>query len=141
MQSEISLFFEDADLEFDQVDSVLSWIEDSVEREGRYCGELSFILCSDEYLRKLNKKYLDHDYYTDVITFDYSDNNGVSGDVFLSVDRVSDNAAIMKVDFTDELHRVMIHGVLHLCGYSDGSDDERNQMRAKEDYYLSLRTF
>jgi len=137
----ISIFKQGVSYEFPKEDIVFSWVEDTIHREGKTCGEISFILCGDEYLRELNLKYLNHDYFTDVITFDYSSGKEVSGDVFVSLDRVRDNATELEESLTNELHRVMIHGILHLCGYRDKSDAERSQMREKEDYYLSLRSF
>ena len=101
-------------------------------------GDLSVIFCDDEYLKRINVKYLGHDYYTDIITFDYSEKNLVSGDLFISIDRVDENARLNNVDFINELYRVIIHGVLHLCGYNDKTLKEKKEIRAKEDYFLSL---
>ena len=112
------------------------WITAVALEEQKRVGELSFIFCSDEYLLEINKQYLNHDYYTDVITFDYSENNRISGDVFISVDTVIVNAKDYRQTFESELYRVMVHGVLHLCEYGDHSDEEKQQMRAKENYYL-----
>ena len=97
--------------------------------------ELNFIFCSDEHLRGINVEYLAHDYYTDVITFPYTD-QAVHGDVFISIDRVRDNATSLGVEFTNELYRVMAHGTLHLAGYEDKTDEKKAEMRAKEDFYL-----
>ena len=107
--------------------------------EGRHVGDINFIFCDDEYLYKMNVQYLYHDYLTDVITFDYGEPSGpLSGEVFISVDRVGDNAKDLGCAFVQELHRVMIHGVLHLCGYSDSTPDARAAMEVKENYYLPL---
>jgi len=103
--------------------------------------DISFIFCSDEYLLNLNRKFLSHDYYTDVITFDNSEQFSFSGDIFISLDRVRENAVTYNQTFIDELHRVMIHGILHLVGYDDLSDEEQSIMRNKEDYYLAKRFF
>ena len=103
--------------------------------------QVNYIFCSDEYLLNMNKEHLQHDYETDIITFDYSENNTVSGDLFISLDRVIDNAKSLKLKRADELHRVMIHGVLHLAGYKDKSPQDQAEMRSQEDYCLSLRTF
>ena len=103
--------------------------------------KFSIIFCSDEYLLEMNRTHLDHDYYTDIITFDYTDNQIVSGDLFISVDRVRENASDFNVSFQHELHRVIIHGVLHLCGYKDKSDEEEKLMRSKENNALSMISF
>lgn len=121
--------------------SLRKWITNAINNEGKKCGEISYIYCSDNYILELNKSSLNHDYYTDIITFDYVEEEIISGDLFISVDRVEDNAKTQGVSFEDELHRVMIHGVLHLCGYGDKSDQEEKQMRNKEDYYLNKRGF
>ena len=112
-----------------------SWIEKTIESEGATLGAVSYIFCSDDYLHQMNVEYLNHDTLTDVITFPYND-NPIEGDIFISIDRVKDNAQDLGVAFDDELHRVMIHGVLHLCGYSDKTDEQKAEMRQKEDEYL-----
>ena len=105
-------------------------------------GELTFIFCSDEYLHKINLEYLDHDTYTDIITFDNADEDGtIEGDIFVSVERVKENAADLKIPFEDELHRVLIHGVLHLLGHDDTTPELKAAMRKEEDKCLSLRSF
>src|ERR1044071_3674818 len=104
-------------------------------------GDVNVIFCSDDYLLEMNREHLDHDYYTDIITFDYSEEAVVSGDLFISVDRVSDNASGLSVSFLDELNRVCVHGLLHLCGYKDKSEAEELLMRSKEDEMLALRLF
>lgn len=109
---------------------------EAARNEGKTACEITLIFCSDEHLLEMNRQYLDHDYYTDIITFDYSDDDDISGDLFISIDRVYDNAAQNSVSRLDELKRVCVHGVLHLCGYGDKSDDESRIMRLKEDYYL-----
>lgn len=115
------------------------WINNTILNEGKIPGDLNYVFCSDKYLLDLNRSALDHDYYTDIITFDYCEENLISGDLFISVDRVGDNASQMGHSFSDELHRVMIHGILHLCGYKDKSKKDEQLMRKKEDYYLNLR--
>lgn len=112
-----------------------SWLQEVILSEGKSLVGLDFIYCSDEYLLEVNKEYLDHDYYTDVITFPYQ-NQAVEGDVFISVDRVKENAVLEAVDFSQELCRVMVHGVLHLCGYEDHTAELKAQMRGKENHYL-----
>ncbi|MCB0460671.1 MAG: rRNA maturation RNase YbeY, partial [Flavobacteriaceae bacterium] len=103
--------------------------------------DISYIFCDDDYLLDINVKYLKHNTLTDIISFDYTDDGLISGDVFVSIDRVKENAEKFNVSFQDELHRVMIHGILHFCGYKDKTKEEEQLMRSKEDYYLSLRTF
>lgn len=103
-------------------------------------GAINIIFCSDNYILEVNMKYLQHDYFTDIITFDYCEKDVLSGDLFISVDSVRENAAFYKTEFNDELNRVIVHGLLHLIGYDDHTDEEVAVMRSKEDYYLSLRT-
>ncbi len=118
-----------------------AWIKLAVAAEGKTPGDVSFIFCSDEYLLSVNKTYLKHDYFTDVITFDYSEPPVVSGDVFISVDTVAENAGEYGASFENELHRVMLHGVLHLCGYGDATKSEKEKMREREDFYLAKCDF
>lgn len=125
----------------DQVAKIKKWVEAVAKDEKRTVGGINFVFVSDDELLKLNKQYLKHNTYTDIITFDYSENKAVSGDIFISIDRVKDNAKKFKVKFEDELHRVMIHGVLHLCGYKDKSPKDSKEMRKKEDNSLSKRGF
>lgn len=125
----------------EQSDKVADWIESCLENENFLPGEITFIFTNDEYLLKMNQEYLKHDTYTDVISFDYSTDDVITGDVFISIERVRENALKYDVSERDELHRVMIHGILHFCGYNDGDEAERSIMREKEDYCLSLRTF
>jgi rRNA maturation RNase YbeY len=104
---------------------------------GKIAGDISIVFCSDDYLKVINLKYLNHDYYTDVITFDYSENNRISGDLFISIDRVNENAGLNNINFIQELYRVIIHGVLHLCGYNDKTVKEKKEIREKEDFFLN----
>jgi len=108
-----------------------------ISMEGKELGDISLIFCSDEQLLLMNKKHLDHDYYTDVITFDYTLHNFISGDVFVSVDRVKENAMDYKTTFHIEMCRVVFHGTLHLCGYNDKTEQEILEMSAKEDLYIN----
>ncbi len=114
------------------------WIEDCISKELKTTGDISYIFCSDDYLHKINLKYLNHDTFTDIITFNYCEKNLISGDIFISVDRVKENAISFNTTFQNELHRVMIHGVLHLIGFDDKDEEDQLTMRAKEDFYLSL---
>ena len=116
--------------------SIRKWIKGVILNEGKVLGDINYIYCSDEYLLELNKKSLNHDYYTDIITFDYVEDNIISGDLFISIDRVQENALDHKATFENELLRVMIHGVMHLCGYGDKSPDDEKLMRQKENQYL-----
>lgn len=117
---------------------ITNWIKDTIVSEGKITGDISFIFCSDDYLLEVNKQYLDHDYYTDIITFDYVADNVISGDIFISVDRVKENASEFKIEFLDELSRIIIHGVLHLLGYKDKSKKDKALMTQKEDFYLKV---
>jgi rRNA maturation RNase YbeY len=114
------------------------WLLNLIEKEGFKLSSLNFIFCSDDYLLRVNNTYLEHDYYTDVITFDYNESDFIIGDVYISVDRVADNAISYNVSFLNELLRVIVHGVLHLCGYKDKTQDESLLMKSKEDFYLSV---
>jgi len=114
-----------------------NWINFAIEKEKFICGDLSFIFCLDEYLLKINKEYLNHDYYTDIITFNYVEGKTISGDIFISIDRVRDNAQQYGVSFENELSRVIIHGVLHLIGFDDKDESSQLIMRMKEEEYLS----
>lgn len=137
----LDINYEDVDdLSLNDID-LTNWISKVCVDENYNLGDISLIFCSDEYLLDMNRTHLDHDYYTDIITFDYTDNQIVSGDLFISIDRVRDNASDFNVSFEHELHRVIIHGVLHLCGYKDKSDDEEKLMRTKENNALSLISF
>ena len=115
------------------------WLKEVAEREGRKIGDINIIFCSDPYLLDVNKKYLGHDYYTDIITFDYCEKDILSGDLFISVDCVRDNASFYGTEFSNELNRVMVHGVLHLIGYDDHTDEDIAVMRSKENTYLEIR--
>ena len=117
------------------------WIERVVVLEGFVIGEINYIFCDDAYLHKLNIDFLQHDTLTDVISFDNTIGKLISGDIYISIERVVENAKDYKVSFDEELHRVMIHGILHYCGYKDKTAADKQMMRSKEDYYLSLRTF
>lgn len=120
---------------------LFQWYSNVVRNYSLELGDVAVVFCSDEHLLDMNKQYLDHDYYTDIITFDYTEDNVVSGDLFISVDRVSENASDLNVEFTDELHRVCVHGLLHLCGLKDKSTDDEQKMREAEDSALKLRVF
>jgi len=115
------------------------WIKRAILYENYLLGDIYYHFCSDDFLLKINREYLRHDWLTDIITFPMSSvSDIISGEIFISLDRVSENASVRKIGFELEFARVLIHGILHLVGYNDQSDSERRQMRAKEDYYLSL---
>ena len=120
---------------------VSRWIADTAAEEGKAAGDISIVLCSDKYILDINKKHLQHDYYTDIITFDYSEGDTISGDLFISVDTVAANSAKYGITVGEELMRVIIHGILHLCGYKDKKVEEEKEMRAKENHYLAKRQF
>jgi len=131
----MKVFFEEIN-EFSFSENINVVVEYLIIEEGSKEGNLNIIFCSDNYLLKMNKEYLGHNYFTDVITFDYSEENLISGDVFISVDTVKENAKNYEVSFENELFRVIIHGVLHLIGYNDKTDKEQEEMTIKENYYL-----
>ncbi|WP_409151795.1 rRNA maturation RNase YbeY [Sphingobacterium sp. BS-2] len=140
---DIQFFSEDIDFTIKEKQKVRQWIGATIRAEGfRRVGELSFVLCSDAYLLEINRQYLDHDTFTDIVTFDSSEDEGViAGDIFISVERTIENARKFNVSERDELHRVIIHGILHLCGYGDKGRQEKALMTQKEDHYLSRREF
>ena len=127
--------------ELNNPEELSNWVSASIEKENYKEGDLNYIFCTDHYLLNMNNKYLKHNTLTDIISFDYTMGKTISGDIFISIDRVAENALKYKVRMNDELHRVMIHGVLHFCGFKDKTTSEKELMRKKEDYYLSLRTF
>ncbi|UIR55564.1 rRNA maturation RNase YbeY [Sphingobacterium sp. SRCM116780] len=140
---DILFFAEDIEFILKEKAKVREWILATIKSEGfKRVGELSFIFCSDKYLLEINKQYLDHDTYTDIVTFDSSeDEDVIAGDIFISVERIAENAEKFKVSSRDELHRVIAHGVLHLCGYYDKTAEDKTRMTAKENEYLEKRTF
>ncbi len=135
----ISYFTEDTDFRFKGRALNNRWLRMVAESEIKRVGDLSIIFCSDNYILDVNMRYLQHDYFTDIITFDYCEGNRLSGDLFISVDSVRENALFYGTEFSDELNRVMVHGLLHLIGYDDHTEEDQKTMREKEDYYLSVR--
>lgn len=117
---------------------VTKWIKDVAASYGKKAGDISYIFCSDEKILEINKEYLQHDYYTDIITFDYTDEDVISGDIFISLDTVSSNAKEFNTDYMEELHRIIIHGILHLCGINDKGPGEREHMTECENKALQL---
>jgi rRNA maturation RNase YbeY len=134
-------FISTNDFKLTEESAIKKWIEFAIHQENKELGEINYIFCNDKYLVDINIKELKHNTLTDIISLDYTVQNIISGDIYISIERIDDNARIFKTHFRNELQRVMIHGVLHYCGYSDKTTKEKETMRSKEDYYLSLRTF
>ncbi len=132
----IHYFFENTE-EISLPTNTEKWLKDLIISEEKKPGKITYIFCDDEYLLKVNQDFLDHDYYTDIITFDYVKGKTISGDIFVSLQRISDNASTLSNSFDKELKRVLAHGVLHLCGYKDKSEDDEKLMRSKEDFYIN----
>lgn len=139
--SSIDIFFEDISPFETNQDFIKNQLQQLIIEEGKEPGDISVIFCSDDYLLEMNKKHLQHDYYTDIITFNYVEDLLISGDLFISADRIKDNAAKFDVAFLEELYRVIFHGVLHLIGYNDKTEAEQKVMRQKENYYLEKVDF
>jgi rRNA maturation RNase YbeY len=127
----------ETEVNLEESEKLTNWITDAILEENFKVGEINYIFCTDDYLHRINMEFLDHDTFTDIISFDYSIGKELHGDIYISVDRVKDNASDFKVPFNAELSRVMIHGILHYCGYKDKMEEEVKEMRSKEDYYLS----
>ena len=134
----ISFSYQNIEFSLPDQNRVKEWISTLIKRHGMSVGNIGYLFCDDSFLLEANNKYLNHDTLTDIITFDYVNGNLVSGDIMISVERVSDNSVTFGVPFTDELHRVIIHGVLHLLGQGDKTDDEARIMRQREDEALAL---
>jgi len=134
-------FFSETAFSLQNPDGIARWISKIINYLKREEGEISYIFCDDQYLHKLNLEFLNHDTLTDIISFDNSLGNQINGDIFISIERVKENADTYKTNFEDELHRVIIHGVLHYCGFNDKNKAEATLMRKKEDEALSQRVF
>lgn len=128
----------ETDFELDNETLYSDWISQVILSENKKEGDINYIFCDDEFILNINKQYLDHDYYTDIISFDYSVGNELHGDIFVSVERVMENAEDFNVTFDEELKRVIIHGILHYCGYKDKSEEQEVVMRNKEDEKIKL---
>ncbi len=135
----ISYFYQDIDFELSSTDSYTKWIEAAVEEEFPECRsvKLNYIFCNDAYILEVNRRFLNHDYFTDIITFNYNRRGAIAGDLFISIDTIRANAKEYSESFESELLRVMIHGVLHLLGYDDMNEDEKIVMRERENYYIN----
>ena len=128
----------ETDFELEDEKSYSAWLQAVVVSEGKKEGDINYIFCDDEYLLKINKQYLDHDTLTDIISFDYSVGNELHGDIFISVERVAENAVDFKVPFEEEMKRVLVHGILHYCGYKDKSESDELIMRKKENEKIAM---
>lgn len=128
----------ESDFKLANEDAISSWISNVILSENKKEGDINYIFCDDDYLHKINLEHLQHDTLTDIISFDYSVGNELHGDIFISVERVADNASDFEVPFDEELRRVMVHGVLHYCGFKDKTPDDAALMRSKEEEKLSL---
>lgn len=133
----IQFFFENID-EINIDPDVNKWLENIIMSEEKKVGEITYVFCDDDYLLKINQDYLKHDYYTDIITFDYVKGKTISADIFVSLPRILENTQLHSKDFKNEFHRVLAHGILHLCGYKDKTQEEIFLMREKEDFHLSF---
>ncbi len=132
----INYFAEEVEYSIEKKEALNKWIEATIIEENFSCGDINIIFTSDKYLLEINKKYLSHNYYTDIITFSYNDNDIINGDIFISIDTVRKNAEKFNVSDEKEIHRVIIHGILHLVGYHDKTDEEQEEMTKKENYYI-----
>ncbi|MDG1516996.1 MAG: rRNA maturation RNase YbeY [Flavobacteriales bacterium] len=141
IQSEFDFRSEDILFQLNEKPAIISWLSYSITAENKIPGDISYVFCSDDFLHKMNVKYLNHNTLTDIITFDYCHGNLINGEMFISIDRIKDNAKDFSVSLDKELHRVMIHGIMHLCGYKDKTVEDQNVMSSKEDFYLNLREF
>ena len=137
MEAEINFFYE-TDFSLVGENVFKKWVIEIIESESKQYGDINFIFCDDEYLHSINLKYLDHDTLTDIISFDYTEGDTISGDIFISIQRVKENAEEVSTEFSDELKRVMSHGVLHFCGYKDKTERESDLMRRKEEEKMQL---
>ncbi len=137
----INFFSEEIDFQLENEEKTSNWLQKIANKEGFIVAAINYIFCDDEYLHKINMEYLNHDTYTDIITFDNSedeDEQVLEGDIFISVDRVKENSAELKTTFEQEIHRVMVHGLLHLTGYDDHSEEDKQLMRDKENQALAI---
>lgn len=139
-ENKLNFHIESIDFVLESPDKVFEWLLMAFKDNKKSVSEVDFIFCSDSYLLEINKKYLNHDYFTDIITFPLG-SDPIEANIFISVDRVKENAQLYKEEFQDELHRVMVHGVLHLIGYGDKTKQEQEIMRERENHFLSMRSF
>ena len=134
-------FYSKTDFDLSQPKEIKKWISSIIFSEGYEEGDITFVFCDDSYLNKINVKYLNHDTFTDVISFDYTIDKEIHGEVYISIDRIEENAEDFGASFNDELHRVMVHGILHFCKYNDNTKADKKEIRKKEDFALLNRKF
>jgi len=134
----IKFHFDDLDKFYINQTIKKKWINSCILKYNKVLGDINYIFCTDDYLLKINKQYLNHDFYTDIITFDYCEDDIINSDIYISIDRVKENSKDLNLPFAEELNRVLIHGVLHLVGFKDHTDKEKEQMRRREDNCLNL---
>jgi rRNA maturation RNase YbeY len=138
LNAEIINFYSENQFELQDKELYENWIKKVVASEGKKTGEISFIFCDDEYLLEINRKYLDHDTYTDIISFDNTLGKILQGDIFISTERVAENAEAFEVNFEEELRRVLVHGILHFAGYTDKTEEDKSLMRQKEEEKMKM---
>ena len=131
-------FHTETDFKLKETKKNALWIANAITEMKKEVGEINYIFCDDAYLLKINQEFLEHDTYTDIISFDYSEGNLLSGDIFISIERIAENAKEFKVSFEKELQRVLIHGVLHFAGFNDKTNAEKEEMRKQENKYINL---
>jgi probable rRNA maturation factor len=136
-KAKVCFFFQGVKVSLANRKELKRYIQSIFKKEGKKSTSLNYIFCTDKVLLEINRQYLKHDFYTDIITFDLSETNSVLGEIYISVERVKENALELGVSFKSEFHRVIFHGVLHLCGYKDKSREEKDKMREKEEFYLA----
>lgn len=137
-KNRISFFCEDTDFTLSKPSKIKAWLEHVAEHYNTSIASVNYIFCSDNYLLNINQSYLNHDEYTDIITFDQSEEDGIAADIFISIDRITENAITFNTPTEQELHRVMVHGILHIIGFNDHTNDEKKVMRKTEEACLSL---
>jgi len=131
-------FFSENEFQLQNKEAIIEWLSQIIASESHTLGDVSFVFCDDEYLHRINLEFLNHDTYTDIISFDYSLGSEVHGEIYISTERVKENSGQLSTVFSDELHRVIVHGILHLCGYGDKTEQEAATMREKEDAALGI---
>jgi probable rRNA maturation factor len=136
-KSKVCFFFQEAKITLNDREALKRFILSIFKKEGKKHGSINYIFCADKILLKINQQFLKHDFYTDIITFDLSEGETIQAEIYISVDRVKQNARQLGLPLREELHRVIFHGILHLCGYGDKKEEERAKMRAREEFYLS----
>ena len=140
-KSKVCFFFQEVKVNLAKRTEVKKYLQSIFKSEGKKIKSINYIFCTDKALLEINRQFLNHDFYTDIITFDLSETEVIEAEIYISIDRVKDNALQLGVSFKLELHRVIFHGVLHLCGYKDKSKAEKNKMRGKEEFYLKKYWF